>query len=118
VTEDEELMTALHDEHASVLHAFVSRYTDDLQRVQDVVQETLLRAWRGRNRIDPQARARHQVRIIEHCRQRRRGMRNPHPTDALLCERSGLRQALSSLLREAFVCHDPRTTATSLVDPG
>ncbi len=37
MTRDEELMTALHDEHAAVLHTFVSRYTDDRQRVQDVV---------------------------------------------------------------------------------
>ncbi len=53
MTRDEELMTALHDEHAAVLHAFVSRYTDDRQRVQDVVQETLLRAWKGIDSIDP-----------------------------------------------------------------
>lgn len=49
---DEELMTALHAEHAQVLHAFVLRYVDDVHRAQDLVQETLLRAWAGLHRID------------------------------------------------------------------
>lgn len=50
---DEELMTALYRENAAVLHAFALRYVDDPARADDVVQETLLRAWRNLERIDP-----------------------------------------------------------------
>lgn len=46
-------MRSLHDEHAGVLYSFVRRYVDDPSRAQDVVQETLLRAWRNLDGIDP-----------------------------------------------------------------
>lgn len=49
---DEELLRRLHDDHAGVLYAFVHRYTDDRQLVEDVVQETLLRAWQRLDRLD------------------------------------------------------------------
>jgi RNA polymerase sigma-70 factor (ECF subfamily) len=49
---DEQLLRQLHDEHAGVLYAFVHRYTGDRQLVEDVVQETLLRAWQRLDRID------------------------------------------------------------------
>ena len=42
-----DLMRALHDEHAAALWAFVLRLTGgDRGRAEDIVQETLLRAWR------------------------------------------------------------------------
>lgn len=44
-------MTALYEEHADVLLAFVRRYVDRSQ-AEDVVQETLLRAWRHLDRLD------------------------------------------------------------------
>ncbi|CAM5527654.1 RNA polymerase sigma factor [Streptomyces abikoensis] len=45
---DEDLMRALYEEHAGPLLAFVLRLVDgDRQRAEDVVQETLLRAWRN-----------------------------------------------------------------------
>jgi len=45
--EREELMRALHDEHAPALWAYCLRLTGrDAARAQDVCQETLLRAWR------------------------------------------------------------------------
>lgn len=44
-------MTALYEEHADVLFAFVRRYVDRSQ-AEDVVQETLLRAWRHLDRLD------------------------------------------------------------------
>lgn len=45
---DEALMRALYAEHAAPLIAFVLRLTrGDRQRAEDIVQETLLRAWRN-----------------------------------------------------------------------
>jgi len=52
VRRDEELMTALYTEHYGVLLGFVSRYERDRHRAEDLVQETLLRAWRHIERID------------------------------------------------------------------
>ena len=46
-------MVALHDEHAAILFAYVVQLTGgDHARAQDVVQETLLRAWRHPNVLD------------------------------------------------------------------
>jgi RNA polymerase sigma-70 factor (ECF subfamily) len=46
-TSDDQLLRALHDEHAHALWGYVVRLTGgDRARAQDVVQETLLRAWR------------------------------------------------------------------------
>ena len=43
------LMQQLHDEHAAALWRFALRLVDnDRARAEDVVQETLLRAWRHR----------------------------------------------------------------------
>ena len=43
---DEELIRALYAEHAAALLRFTLRMTDgDRQRAEDIVQETLLRAW-------------------------------------------------------------------------
>lgn len=45
---DAELLRALHDEHAADLTAYTLRLVGgDHARAQDVVQETLLRAWRS-----------------------------------------------------------------------
>jgi RNA polymerase sigma-70 factor, ECF subfamily len=40
-----ELMKALYDEHAAPLWRYALRLTNDASRAEDVVQETLLRAW-------------------------------------------------------------------------
>lgn len=49
---DEDLMRSLYDEHAGPLLAFVLRLVaGDRQRAEDVVQETLLRAWRNADRL-------------------------------------------------------------------
>jgi RNA polymerase sigma-70 factor, ECF subfamily len=39
------LMRVLYDEHAAALWRYASRLTGDTARAEDVVQETLLRAW-------------------------------------------------------------------------
>lgn len=45
---DEELMRALYREHAGPLLAYVLRLVaGDRQRAEDVVQETLIRAWKN-----------------------------------------------------------------------
>ncbi|WP_184346869.1 sigma-70 family RNA polymerase sigma factor [Streptomyces olivoverticillatus] len=49
---DEDLMRLLYEEHAGPLLAFVLRLVaGDRQRAEDVVQETLLRAWRNADRL-------------------------------------------------------------------
>ncbi|MEV5543870.1 sigma-70 family RNA polymerase sigma factor [Saccharopolyspora shandongensis] len=53
MTADERLLRAMYQEYGGMLTAFVLRYTDDRQRAEDVVQETLLRAWRNLDSIDP-----------------------------------------------------------------
>lgn len=46
--DDADLMRAIHDEHARPLWRYVLRLTSgDAARAEDVVQETLLRAWRS-----------------------------------------------------------------------
>jgi RNA polymerase sigma-70 factor (ECF subfamily) len=51
----EEVLTRLYAEHAAPLMAFVLRLTGgDRQRAEDVVQETLLRAWRHADRLGDQ----------------------------------------------------------------
>jgi RNA polymerase sigma-70 factor, ECF subfamily len=49
-----ELLRALHDDHAGALWSFALRLTGgDRKRAEDLVQETLLRAWRDPEALDP-----------------------------------------------------------------
>lgn len=51
-THEETLLRLLYDQHAGPLLAFVMRLTDgDRQRAEDIVQETLLRAWRNAHKL-------------------------------------------------------------------
>ncbi|MFC8798981.1 sigma-70 family RNA polymerase sigma factor [Promicromonospora sp. NPDC057138] len=43
---EDELLAAVHDTHAGALYRYVVRRTGDEEEARDVVQETLLRAWR------------------------------------------------------------------------
>jgi RNA polymerase sigma-70 factor (ECF subfamily) len=53
VTADAELLRALHDDHAQALLSFVIGLNGgDRVKAQDVVQETLLRAWRNPQVLD------------------------------------------------------------------
>jgi RNA polymerase sigma-70 factor (ECF subfamily) len=53
----ERSLRALYDGHAPVLLAYALRLTDgDRARAEDIVQETLLRAWRNLERLDDDAR--------------------------------------------------------------
>lgn len=52
-TSEAELLRALHDEHARALWSYVVNLTNgDQGKAQDVVQETLLRAWRNPQVLD------------------------------------------------------------------
>ncbi len=45
-SEQDELLRALHDAHGAALFRYVARLTGDYTFAQDVVQESLLRAWK------------------------------------------------------------------------
>jgi RNA polymerase sigma-70 factor, ECF subfamily len=52
--DDAELLRALQDEHGDALFAHALRLSSgDRQRAEDLVQETLLRAWRHPEAMDP-----------------------------------------------------------------
>lgn len=54
VADDEALLRALHAEHGDALFGHALRLCDgDRQRAEDLVQETLLRAWRHPDALDP-----------------------------------------------------------------
>lgn len=49
----ESLVRALYAEHGSALLSFATRLTSDRSRAEDIVQETLLRAWRHADALEP-----------------------------------------------------------------
>ncbi len=51
-TSDEALVRLLVDEHGGALYAFCVRWTGDVQRAEDIVQEVFLRAWRNLSILD------------------------------------------------------------------
>jgi RNA polymerase sigma-70 factor, ECF subfamily len=58
ISSEAQLLRALHDEHAGALWSYVvSLIGGDHARAQDVVQETLLRAWRHPSVLDQSTRS-------------------------------------------------------------
>jgi RNA polymerase sigma-70 factor (ECF subfamily) len=53
--DDDALLRALHDEHARPLWRYVMSLTGDAAQSEDIVQETLLRAWRKPAVLDQRA---------------------------------------------------------------
>jgi RNA polymerase sigma-70 factor (ECF subfamily) len=51
---DADLLRELHEQHSGALWSYALRLTGDRDRAQDVVQETLLRAWRNPQMLDPE----------------------------------------------------------------
>ncbi len=56
-TGDAALMRVLYDEHAAALWRYAMRLTGDRARAEDVVQETLLRAWQHPEVVDDSERS-------------------------------------------------------------
>lgn len=53
VTREDELVRALHDEHAAALWSYALSLTNgDRGRAEDVVQETLIKAWKNPHVLD------------------------------------------------------------------
>jgi RNA polymerase sigma-70 factor, ECF subfamily len=102
---DQELSRALYDEHATALMAYVQRLLHgDRQLAEDIVQETMLRAWRSAGQVPHRARrpwlfttARHLVVDAYRARKSRPTEVSPELMD-MEVEDDGLDVALDTML--------------------
>jgi RNA polymerase sigma-70 factor, ECF subfamily len=102
---DQERSRALYDEHATALMAYVQRLLHgDRQLAEDIVQETMLRAWRSAGQVPPRARrrwlfstARHLVIDAYRARKARPVEVSPELMDTVV-EDDGLDLALDTML--------------------
>ncbi len=102
---DQDLSRALYDEHATALMAYVQRMVHgDRQLAEDIVQETMLRAWRSAGQVPPRARrpwlfstARHLVVDAYRARKSRPTEVSPELMD-MAVEDDGLDVALDTML--------------------
>jgi RNA polymerase sigma-70 factor (ECF subfamily) len=102
---EEELSRALACDYASALLAYVRRLVnDDRQLAEDIVQETLLRAWKHAGQLPPRARrpwmfvtARHLV-IDAHRARRARPPETPGGQSDAAVESDGIESALDAVL--------------------
>ena len=53
-SDDADVLRELHEQHAGALWTYALRLTGDRGQAQNVVQETLLRAWRDPQILDPE----------------------------------------------------------------
>jgi RNA polymerase sigma-70 factor, ECF subfamily len=90
VNDDDALLRALHDEHARPLWRYVMSLTGDAAHAEDIVQETLLRAWRKPTVLDQrEASARAWLftvarnLVIDEARSARRRHETPTPAEAM-----------------------------------
>jgi len=51
-----EFVTGIYEEHGAALRAYVLRLTGDAAKAEDVVQETVLRAWKSAGRLGADSR--------------------------------------------------------------
>ncbi len=83
----DELLKAIHDEYAPGLWRYVVSLTDDRAFAEDIVQETLVRAWRNTRVLEEPAKARAWLftvarnLVVDHWRSAR--SRHEVPTDRL-----------------------------------
>jgi RNA polymerase sigma-70 factor, ECF subfamily len=102
---DQELSRALYDEHAPALRAYAQRLMNgDRQLAEDIVQETMIRAWRSAGQVPPRARrpwlfrtARNLVVDSYRARKARPTEVSPEAMDAAV-EADDLDEALDTLL--------------------
>ncbi len=106
--DDDHIMAELYRQYRAPLQAFVMRLTaGDRQHAEDIVQETMLRAWRQGDQLDPAAPSLMPwlatvARRIVIDEQRRRNAR-PAETGEAMLEKASVADETEDLLRSVMV---------------
>jgi RNA polymerase sigma-70 factor, ECF subfamily len=115
---DDVLVTELYRKYHAPLLSFVLRLTaGDMQHAEDVVQETMLRAWRQGDQLDPQAQSLMPwlatvARRIVIDEQRKRSAR-PTETGEAMLEKASVADGTDDLLRSVVVAEALRALSPS-----